>query len=63
MTDPKLKGGYSGESDTTPDETISEGMQGATGEMDANGLSPHFESEEKLEELKENLGSQYGADK
>ncbi|TSA88116.1 hypothetical protein FNU79_02515 [Deinococcus detaillensis] len=58
-----LPDGYSGESDTTPDATIQEGMQGGTGEMDANGLAPDFDSGEKMEELKENLGSEYGADK
>lgn len=57
-----LKNGYTGESDTTPNETISEAMQGGTGEMDANGLAPGFESEGKIEELKENLGAEYGAD-
>ena len=66
MTDktaqPDLKDGYTGESDTTPNETISEAMQGGTGEMDANGLAPGFESQEKIEELKENLGAQYGTD-
>ena len=52
----QLKDGYTGESDTTPEATITEGMQGATGEMDANGLMPTFVADEKLRELKDNLG-------
>ena len=57
-TDPNdhLPGGYTGESDTTPTETISEAMQGATGEADANGLGRDFDSGDKLGELKDNLG-------
>jgi len=61
-TQENLKDGYTGESDTTPNEVIGEAMQGGTGEMDANGLAPGFESEDKIEELKENLGAKYGAD-
>ncbi len=57
MTDTDQKSGYSGESDTTPDATIEEGMQGATGEVDANGLEPGFDADEKLSELKANLGT------
>lgn len=34
---------------------IREGMQGATGEVDANGLEKNFDRGEKLEELRENL--------
>ena len=55
-SDHDLKEGYTGESDTTPGETIHEGMQGATGEMDANGLEPDVDAEAKLDELRENLG-------
>ncbi|AWN23833.1 hypothetical protein DKM44_11840 [Deinococcus irradiatisoli] len=54
MTD-QLKNGYSGETDTTPGATIEESMQGATGEMDANGLAPDFDADKKLSELKANL--------
>jgi hypothetical protein len=53
MTD-KLAQGYTGESDTTPDETISEAMQGGTGEMNADGLSSDFGAEQ-VAELGENL--------
>ncbi|MFC6591648.1 hypothetical protein ACFP81_06245 [Deinococcus lacus] len=44
----------SGYVDTDQTEVISEGMQGATGEADANGLGKDF-GEEQLEELSENL--------
>lgn len=36
-------------------EVVSEGMQGGTGEMDANGLEKNFDREEKLSELRENM--------
>ncbi|MDB5045352.1 MAG: carotenoid cyclase, partial [Deinococcus sp.] len=36
-------------------ETVEDGMQGATGSADANGLDPNVDREEKLAELRENL--------
>ena len=36
-------------------EVIEEGMQGADGDMDANGLSHHGSRQERLEELRENV--------
>lgn len=40
---------------TDQQETVREGMQGATGEADANGLAQNFDREEKLGELQDNL--------
>ncbi|ANE43963.1 lycopene cyclase family protein [Deinococcus puniceus] len=36
-------------------EIVEDGMQGATGSADANGLDPNVDREEKLAELRENL--------
>jgi hypothetical protein len=54
MTDQKT-GENAVVSDTDQHEVVSEGMQGGTGEMDANGLEKNFDREEKLSELQENL--------
>lgn len=40
---------------TDQQEVIEEGMQGADGEVDANGLAKNFDREEKLSELQNNL--------
>ncbi|SEJ24068.1 glutamate racemase [Deinococcus reticulitermitis] len=45
---------------TDQQEVIEEGMQGATGNVDANGLDQGMtqqDKEEKLEELNDNLGN------
>ncbi|WP_034386647.1 hypothetical protein [Deinococcus sp. YIM 77859] len=39
----------------TEQDVIEEGMQGATGEVDANGLEKNFDRKEKLDELQDNL--------
>ncbi|WP_019008078.1 lycopene cyclase family protein [Deinococcus aquatilis] len=36
-------------------EIVEDGMQGATGNADSNGLDPNVDREEKLDELRENL--------
>ena len=41
--------------DLNQTETIESGMQGATGNADANGLDPDVELGERVEELRENL--------
>ncbi|GAA5535170.1 hypothetical protein [Deinococcus aluminii] len=46
---------YLDESDLDQNTVIEEGMQGATGDMDADGLEKHFDRQEKLSELRENL--------
>ena len=54
MTNPNPESG-----DVKQNEIIEEGMQGADGNVDANGLQPDMtdqEKQEKLDELKENLG-------
>lgn len=43
--------------DTDQQDTIEEGMQGADGNADANGLDPHADKEAKLRELEENLST------
>ncbi|MFB9994254.1 lycopene cyclase family protein [Deinococcus oregonensis] len=58
-----LHAGTSGSGMTQPEqsqredqnETVEDGMQGATGSADANGLDPNVDREEKLAELRENL--------
>lgn len=53
MTNPNPESG-----DVNQNEVIEEGMQGADGNVDANGLQPDMtdsEKQQKLEELKENL--------
>lgn len=42
-------------SDIDLGDDIQEGMQGASGDMDANGLEPGADREEKLGELRDNL--------
>lgn len=54
MTDQKT-GENAVVSDADQNEVVGEGMQGGTGEMDANGLEKNFDREEKLSELRENL--------
>ena len=49
--------------DASPQEVIEEGMQGADGNMDANGLKPGATPAGKLDELKENLGELGGQEK
>lgn len=46
--------------DASQTEVIEEGMQGADGNMDANGLKPGTTPAEKLDELKENLSDLSG---
>ncbi|GMA14018.1 hypothetical protein E5F05_18755 [Deinococcus metallilatus] len=46
---------YLDESDLDQNTVIEEGMQGATGDMDADGLEKNFDRQEKLSELRENL--------
>ncbi|GAA5513153.1 hypothetical protein Dcar01_01879 [Deinococcus carri] len=41
--------------DLDQNTVIEEGMQGATGDVDANGLEKNFDRQEKLDELRENL--------
>jgi len=41
--------------DLDQQEVIEEGMQGADGNVDANGLSAGTDRQERLEELRENL--------
>ncbi len=41
--------------DIDQQEVIDEGMQGATGNMDADGLAPDVNRQKKLEELRENV--------
>ncbi|WP_216321391.1 hypothetical protein [Deinococcus aestuarii] len=48
-------------SDIDLQDTIDEGMQGASGDMNANGLEGGADSEQKLEELGENLQGLTGA--
>ena len=43
------------ESDLDQQAVIEEGMQGATGDMNANGLEKKVDRQEKLSELRENL--------
>ena len=43
------------ESDLDQEAVIEEGMQGATGDMDANGLEKKVDRQEKLSELRGNL--------
>ncbi|MFC4637299.1 hypothetical protein [Deinococcus hohokamensis] len=50
MTNPNPESG-----DVNQNERIEEGMQGADGSVDANGLAPDMNREEKLEELRQNL--------
>ncbi|MVN85975.1 hypothetical protein GO986_04275 [Deinococcus sp. HMF7620] len=47
--------------DTDQQDVIEDGMQGATGNADANGLDPNANLDEKLEELRENLTPISGA--
>lgn len=60
MTDNRTRNGSDPTQDqghtyaTNQTEPVEEGMQGATGSMDANGLSPEA-GPQKLEELRENL--------
>lgn len=42
-------------------EVIEEGMQGADGNVDANGLEGGADRQERLEELRENLQDMTGA--
>ncbi|MFD2609910.1 hypothetical protein ACFSR9_10765 [Deinococcus taklimakanensis] len=46
--------------DASQTEVIEEGMQGADGNMDANGLNPGTQGTDKLEELKDNLSDLSG---
>ncbi|MBZ9749480.1 hypothetical protein K7W42_01255 [Deinococcus sp. HMF7604] len=48
--------------DTDQQDVIEDGMQGATGNADANGLDPNANLDEKLEELRENLTPISGTD-
>ncbi|MFC4425912.1 hypothetical protein [Deinococcus navajonensis] len=50
MTNPNPESG-----DVSQTERIDVGMQGADGSVDANGLDPDMNREEKLEELRRNL--------
>lgn len=52
MTNPTPESG-----DVNQTEQINDGMQGADGSVDANGLDPSVNPHEKLEELRENLGN------
>lgn len=54
MTDPKRENGGT-ETHLDQQKVIREGMQGATGETDANGLEKNFDRDEKLSELQDNL--------
>lgn len=45
----------SGYVDTDQQAEITEGMQGATGDADANGLDPKADPQEKLAELEKNM--------
>ncbi|MCP2013247.1 glutamate racemase [Deinococcus sp. HSC-46F16] len=60
MTDNRDRSGHAAAEDqghtyaTNQTEIVEEGMQGATGSMDANGLSEGA-GQDKLEELRENL--------
>ena len=49
-------------SDIDLNAEIGEGMQGASGDMDANGLESGTDREEKLSELEENLQGLTSAD-
>ncbi|GGK16226.1 hypothetical protein GCM10008955_07060 [Deinococcus malanensis] len=51
MTNPNPESG-----DVNQGEQINDGMQGADGSVDANGMNPSVNAQEKLEELRENLG-------
>lgn len=52
MTNPNPESG-----DVDQTEQINDGMQGADGSVDANGMDPAVSAQEKLEELRENLDS------
>ncbi|WP_261664751.1 hypothetical protein [Deinococcus sp. Marseille-Q6407] len=55
MTNKDNETSTSGYVDTDQQKEISEGMQGATGETDANGLDPKADQQKKLDELQENM--------
>lgn len=52
MTNPNPESG-----DVNQTEQINDGMQGADGSVDANGMDPAVNTQEKLEELRENLNN------
>ncbi|EYB69560.1 hypothetical protein DEIPH_ctg004orf0070 [Deinococcus phoenicis] len=54
MSDPKREE-HLEQPDLDQHDVIEEGMQGGTGDMDANGLEKNFDREEKLGELRDNL--------
>ncbi|GHF95644.1 hypothetical protein GCM10017783_04440 [Deinococcus piscis] len=55
MTDNTKETTTSGYVDTDQQAEITEGMQGATGDADANGLDPKADPQEKLAELEKNM--------
>ncbi|CAM3892454.1 lycopene cyclase family protein [Deinococcus frigens] len=60
MTKSDATGREANSGDVDQQEVIEEGMQGAVGNVNADGLAPDVDREEKLEELRENMAEVSG---